>query len=87
MENKTEMSAVARQFREFFSSFFPKGFADAKYFDWERGCKQKAHDEWSEQLNENAFRALLEAEKFGEVAARAVRIRFQISIAPVRRIL
>jgi hypothetical protein len=80
MENKKEMSAAAGRCRKFFLSFFPKGFADGKYFDWERGYKQAAHEQWQEVLNKNAFRALLRKEAFGEIAAHAIRIESRTNL-------
>ncbi|HEY0426189.1 MAG TPA: hypothetical protein VGC76_00155 [Pyrinomonadaceae bacterium] len=83
MENKIghkELSPAARRCRKFFLDFFPKGFADAKYFEWERGYKQAAHEQWSETLNRNEFRALLRKEEFHEIAARAIRIESRTNL-------
>ena len=74
------MSAGAKRCRKLFLRFFPKGFADAKFFEWERGYKQAAHEQWNETLNQTAFRALLKKKAFGEIAARAVRIESRTNL-------
>lgn len=71
--DKTD-SAKAEACRRKFLRFFPKGFADAKYFDWERGYKWKAHQKWREDLNKPEFAALLKKGEFLEIADRAVKI-------------
>lgn len=74
------MSNGARRCREMFLRFFPDGFADPKYFEWERGYKQVAHDQWNADLNRKTFRALLKEKEFGEIAARAVRIESRTNL-------
>jgi hypothetical protein len=73
MKNTSSSSDVLRCRRKFLR-FFPKGFYDDKYFDWERGYKWKAHENWKAQLNRKEFRALIKNKDFGEIAARAVKI-------------
>lgn len=77
---KTEMSAEARACRKYFLGFFPKGFGDAKYFDWERGYKLAAHEHWQETLNKKAFRRLLDEKRFAEIAARALKIESKTNL-------
>jgi hypothetical protein len=60
--------------RRKFLRFFPKGFHDPKYLDWERNYKWEAHERWEEELGRTAFRALLRQRKFSEAASRAVRV-------------
>jgi hypothetical protein len=60
--------------------FFPGGFADEKYFDWERGYKQEAHERWMEGLDRRAFRALLNQGRCDEIAQRAVRIESRTNL-------
>jgi hypothetical protein len=57
-----------------FLRWFPGGFADETYLEWERDYKWKAHLAWEEELSRDAMRALLEEGRHAEVAARAVRI-------------
>jgi hypothetical protein len=70
----SRLSANAAACRRKFLRFFPNGFADEKYFDWERGYKLKAHEKWREQLNRAEFQTLLRKNDFAEIAARAVKI-------------
>ncbi|HEX8458725.1 MAG TPA: hypothetical protein VF656_15630 [Pyrinomonadaceae bacterium] len=60
--------------RRKFLKYFPGGFADATYMDWEREYKWESHERWEETLGRAEFRRLLRAEEFAEVAARAVRV-------------
>jgi hypothetical protein len=63
-----------------FLRFFPGGFRDETYLDWERGYKEQAHGRWQEQLGRAEFRALLNAGEFREVAARAVKIESRTNL-------
>jgi len=45
-----------------FLRFFPGGFRDETYLDWERGYKEQAHERWQEQLG-RAEKAWQKAEK------------------------
>ena len=74
------LSPDARRCREKFLRFFPKGFGDEKYFNWERGYKWNAHEQWQEVLNRKAFRKLLSEEKFAEICALAVRIESRTNL-------
>src|SRR5947209_10307124 len=67
-------SAGAMRCRRKFLRFFPSGFRDETYIDWERGYKWEAHERWEEALSRDEFRSLLKRGEFAEVAARAVRI-------------
>ncbi|HEX8922708.1 MAG TPA: hypothetical protein VF766_14630 [Pyrinomonadaceae bacterium] len=60
--------------RRKFLRFFPGGFHDAKYIDWERGYKWESHERWEEALGQAEFRRLLRAGEFAEIASRAVRV-------------
>ncbi|HUR28774.1 MAG TPA: hypothetical protein VM509_11350 [Planctomycetota bacterium] len=64
----------AARCRRKFLRYFPGGFRDETYVDWERGYKATAHERWNEALNENEFRRLLDERKFSEIAAHATRI-------------
>jgi hypothetical protein len=69
-----EPSADALRCRRKFLRFFPGGFSDETYIDWERDYKWEAHERWEEALGQAEFRRLLRAREFAEVAARAVRV-------------
>ncbi|HKY06497.1 MAG TPA: hypothetical protein VJQ56_16485, partial [Blastocatellia bacterium] len=55
-EDRPSQSAVAC--RRKFLRFFPKGFRDPKYIDWERGYKWEAHEQWDAQLGRGLYRSL-----------------------------
>jgi hypothetical protein len=73
-------TAQAQQCRRKFLHYFPEGFADSKYVDWERQYKADAHERWEEGLNRRTFHELLDAEQFAEVAARAIRIESRTNL-------
>ena len=60
--------------------FFPGGFRDATYLDWERGYKAEAHAQWERELDRSRFHALLEASRFDEIAATAIRIESRTNL-------
>jgi hypothetical protein len=60
--------------RKKFLRYFPKGFRDETYIDWERSYKWETHERWGEALNRNELRRLLDRDEYAEIAARAVRI-------------
>jgi hypothetical protein len=66
--------------RRRFLSFFARGFADKKYFEWERGYKISAHEQWQQALNAKTFRKLLKNEQFREVASIATRIESRTNL-------
>ena len=71
---RPRLTPAAERCRRKFLRFFPGGFRDETYFDWERGYKQSAHEQWEEQLGQFTFRALLKKGEFTEIAQRAARI-------------
>ena len=73
-------SAGAQRCRKKFLRFFPDGFQDETYVDWERDYKWKAHEQWEETLNRGELRSLLSAHKYTEVANRAVRIESRTNL-------
>jgi hypothetical protein len=73
-KTKTETTDGAARCRRKFLRYFPGGFADATYLDWERDYKWQTHERWQEALGRPEFRRLLRAGEFAEVAARAVRV-------------
>jgi hypothetical protein len=66
--------------RRKFLSFFPRGFRDEKYVDWERGYKWAAHERWSEELSKSKLQSLIRAGDFAEVAKRAVTIESRTNL-------
>jgi hypothetical protein len=70
----------AMKCRRKFLRFFPKGFHDDKYIDWERGYKWEAHERWREMLGQKAMRSLLSDGEYAEVARRAVTIESRTNL-------
>jgi len=77
------MKAVAKRKRDLtaplacrakFLRFFPDGFSDSKYLEWERGYKWEAHESWESELGRGKYRELLIAGRYMEVAERAIAI-------------
>lgn len=66
--------------RRKFLRFFPAGFQDETYIDWERGYKWAAHQEWKRLLGRDNYRALLDRDQHAEVASRAVRIESRTNL-------
>ncbi len=66
--------------RRKFLRFFPGGFRDETYCDWERGYKVAAHERWAEQLAPRRYRALMAEGAFGEIARRAVAIESRTNL-------
>jgi hypothetical protein len=54
--------------------FFPAGFIDQRYIDWERDYKWKAHERWQEELDATAFKSPLKQQKHQQIARRAFKI-------------
>jgi hypothetical protein len=77
---KPKAASGAARCRRKFLRFFPGGFQDETYIGWERGYKWTAHERWSGSLGRETYRSLLEAEKFGEIASRAVSIESRTNL-------
>jgi len=76
----TTATKGAAKCRRKFLRFFPKGFYDEKYIDWERGYKWDAHVRWEETLGRKAHRALIADGDYTEVARRAVGIESRTNL-------
>jgi hypothetical protein len=81
-KDETEVRSFkgANHCRRKFLRFFPGGFQDETYLAWERDYKWKAHEQWNQVLNRSSYRALLQARKFSEIAAHAVRIESRTNL-------
>jgi hypothetical protein len=66
--------------RKKFLRFFPGGFADETYVDWERGYKWAAHERWMERLDPIAYRELLDRGRYAEIAEHAVRVESRTNL-------
>lgn len=63
-----------------FLKYFPKGFYDQKYIDWERNYKWQAHLAWKKTLNRGAMENALEQGKYKEIASQAIRIESRTNL-------
>lgn len=77
---QSEPSAGALRCRRKFLRYFPGGFRDETYMDWERNYKWAAHEQWDEGLNQAAYKALLREGAHAEVCARAVRLESRTNL-------
>jgi hypothetical protein len=73
-------SASALRCRKKFLRFFPEGFADETYVEWERAYKWQAHERWLERLEPSAYRSLLARGLFTEIADYAVRVESRTNL-------
>jgi len=69
-----------RRCRRKFLKYFPGGFSDETYRDWERNYKWNAHLAWQQALGAASFRHLLDEERYAEVARHAVRIESRTNL-------
>lgn len=77
---ETRLPKVVLRARRKFLKFFPEGFQDQTYLDWERNFKWEAHEAWEERLSDDAFRARLDLGDFAAIAADAVRIESRTNL-------
>jgi hypothetical protein len=73
-------SSAAKRCRRKFLRFFPEGFRDEMYLEWERNYKRQAHERWRELLEEPKFRALLRGHEYAEIAQHAARIESRTNL-------
>src|SRR3982750_3921296 len=73
-------SAGALRCRRKFLRFFPDGFRDETYFDWERGYKWEAHQRWTQTLGRLEYRSLLNRGEFAQIASTAVKIESRTNL-------
>jgi len=66
--------------RKKFLRYFPGGFRDETYLDWERNYKWEAHERWEAQLGREELRALLRAGEHVEIARRATSIESRTNL-------
>jgi len=66
--------------RRKFLRFFPGGFQDETYIDWERDYKWKAHQRWATELEPGTWRQLMRSGDHAEVARRAVTIESRTNL-------
>lgn len=75
MQSKDKLKAAAfAKHRKRFLRFFPKGFYDPLYIDWEHTYKSEAHKLWQKNLNPTEYKRLLQQREFVEIASRALQV-------------
>ena len=74
------LTSGAARARRRFLRFFPGGFADPTYLDWERDYKWQAHERWVAALGRTAFRSLLRDGRHAEIAREAVAIESRTNL-------
>lgn len=78
-KRKTGLSGPERCRRKFLR-FFPGGFEDDTYLDWERDYKTEAHERWESSLGRNTLHELLASGEFEEAARRAVSVESRTNL-------
>jgi hypothetical protein len=73
----TSLATRAARCRRKFLRYFPGGFTDDTYLDWERDYKWETHLRWQKALGEAEFARLLAAGAHADIAARAIRVEQQ----------
>jgi hypothetical protein len=79
-KSKAVLSKKSLQCRKKFLHYFPKGFADNTYRDWERNYKWQAHVAWEDALNEQEFKKLLSSKQYQGIALRAVKLETKTNL-------
>lgn len=74
------LSPAALKCRKKFLCYFPGGFADETYYDWERGYKWEAHQRWHELLAPKDFATLLKRKKYDEISAHVVKVESRTNL-------
>lgn len=73
VKQRSQQPTPAARCRRHFLRFFPQGFRDETYLAWERDYKAEAHSRWDGALGRAVFGGLLKAERFQDIATRAIR--------------
>jgi hypothetical protein len=80
VRKRSRQETPAARCRRRFLHFFPGGFGDETYLDWERDYKADAHALWNAELGRSQFSGLLKAGRFQEIATRAIRIESRTNL-------
>ena len=78
--SKLKLTRAAQRCRAKFLRFFPDGFQDETYIDWERGYKQEAHEKWEASLGKSKYLTLLRDGNYDEIAKIAVQIESRTNL-------
>jgi hypothetical protein len=71
---------AAERCKRKFLRFFPGGFEDESYLDWERSYNAEASDRWHTALSKSAHCELITAARAREMATEAVRIESRTNL-------
>jgi hypothetical protein len=74
--DKRRVNAAKRRFRE----FYPGGFHDEDYVVMERLYKWEAHQTWAQALGRAEFDSMLQAGRYDEIAATAVKVESRTNL-------
>lgn len=74
------VAKARKRCRKHFLHYFPDGYRDETYIDWERDYKWAAHEQWEAQLSKREYNRLLKARKFDDIAQAAVRIETKTNL-------
>ena len=80
VNGRPTVTPAAQRCRRKFLRFFPDGYHDETYVDWERGYKWAAHERWVRELDAPNFRRLIAEEEYDEIARRAVSIESKTNL-------
>jgi hypothetical protein len=75
-----ESPAGAKRARRKFLRYFPGGFYDETYIEWERAYKWNAHKQWQTLLDAGGYRSLMLKRRYTEIAQHAVRIEARTNL-------
>jgi len=80
LKRRADMSPAAKRCRAKFLRFFPDGFQDETYCDWERDYKWEAHEKFCAALRRSSLRSLLDGGDYEAVAKHAVTIESRTNL-------
>jgi hypothetical protein len=63
-----------------FLHYFPRGFRDPTYLDWERSYKWRAHESWASELSQSEMRKMIDAGEYERLAGMAMRIESRTNL-------
>ncbi len=66
--------------RRRFLRFFPAGFSDERYLEWERDYKAAAHEQWVAALSKAQIARHLADKRYQHIAAEALRIEARTNL-------
>ena len=75
-----KLPRIVRRARRKFLKFFPGGYHDETYLDWERNYKWEAHEAWESLLSDEALQRRLNEGDFAGIAQDAVRIESRTNL-------